>query len=112
MLATNAPQDGGDAEDFGLIAALVFALLGGVILNIMPCVFPIISLKALSFTRGDAQSHRRSSLVYSAGVIVSFVGIAAVLIAIQQTGKLIGWGFQLQIPALSLVWLIYLHSWA
>jgi len=96
VLATNAPQDGGDAEDFGLIAALVFALLGGVILNIMPCVFPILSLKALSFTRGDAQSHRRSSLVYSAGVIVSFVGIAAVLIAIQQTGKLIGWGFQLQ----------------
>jgi thiol:disulfide interchange protein DsbD len=96
VLDTNAPQDGGEAEDFGLIAALVFALLGGVILNIMPCVFPILSLKALSFTRGDAQSHRRSSLVYSAGVIVSFVGIAAVLIAIQQTGKLIGWGFQLQ----------------
>ena len=84
------------SEDFGLIAALVFALLGGMILNIMPCVFPILSLKALSFTRGDAQSHRRSSLVYAAGVVVSFVGIAAVLIAIQQTGKLIGWGFQLQ----------------
>ena len=84
------------ADDVGLMAALVFALLGGVILNIMPCVFPILSLKALSFTRGDAQSHRRSSLVYAAGVVVSFVGIAAVLIAIQQTGKLIGWGFQLQ----------------
>lgn len=84
------------SDEFGLIAALVFALLGGVILNIMPCVFPILSLKALSFTRGDVQSHRRSSLVYAAGVIVSFVGIAAVLIAIQQTGKLIGWGFQLQ----------------
>ena len=96
VLDTNAPQGSGDEEDFGLIAALVFALLGGVILNIMPCVFPILSLKALSFTRGGAQSHRRSSLVYSAGVIVSFVGIAAVLIAIQQTGKLIGWGFQLQ----------------
>ena len=84
------------ANEFGLIAALVFAFLGGAILNIMPCVFPILSLKALSFTRGDAQSHRRSSLVYAAGVIVSFVGIASVLIAIQQTGKLIGWGFQLQ----------------
>lgn len=84
------------ADEFGLIAALVFALLGGAILNIMPCVFPILSLKALSFTRGDAQSHQRSSLVYAAGVVVSFVGIASVLIAIQQTGKLIGWGFQLQ----------------
>jgi thiol:disulfide interchange protein len=90
----NLATDG--SEDFGLMAALLFALLGGMILNIMPCVFPILSLKALSFTRGDAQSHRRSSLVYAAGVVVSFVGIAAVLIAIQQTGKLIGWGFQLQ----------------
>jgi thiol:disulfide interchange protein len=90
----NSATDG--SEDFGLMAALLFALLGGMILNIMPCVFPILSLKALSFTRGDAQSHRRSSLVYAAGVVVSFVGIAAVLIAIQQTGKLIGWGFQLQ----------------
>ena len=89
-------SDTESSEDFGLIAALVFALLGGMILNIMPCVFPILSLKALSLTRGDAQSHRRSSLVYAAGVVVSFVGIAAVLIAIQQTGKLIGWGFQLQ----------------
>ena len=89
-------SDTESSEDFGLIAALVFALLGGAILNIMPCVFPILSLKALSFTRGDAQSHRRSSLVYAAGVIVSFVGIASVLIAIQQTGRLIGWGFQLQ----------------
>lgn len=89
-------SDTDSPEEFGLIAALVFALFGGVILNIMPCVFPILSLKALSFTRGDAQSHRRSSLVYAVGVVVSFVAIAAVLVAIQQTGKLIGWGFQLQ----------------
>lgn len=88
--------DTSSSDEFGLVAALVFALLGGVILNIMPCVFPILSLKALSFTHGNTQSHRRSSLVYAAGVIVSFVSIAAVLIAIQQTGKLIGWGFQLQ----------------
>ena len=98
-----------DTSEFGLMSALVFALLGGVILNIMPCVFPILSLKALSFTRGDAQSHRRSSLVYAAGVIVSFVGIAAVLIAIQQTGKLIGWGFQLQNTAF-VIGLAYLFT--
>jgi len=95
-LKTGSTNTTDSTDDVGLMAALVFALLGGVILNIMPCVFPILSLKALSFTRGDAQSHRRSSLVYAAGVVVSFVGIAAVLIAIQQTGKLIGWGFQLQ----------------
>ena len=97
------------SDELGLITALVFALLGGVILNIMPCVFPILSLKALSFTRGDAQSHRRSSLVYAVGVILSCVGIAAVLIAIQQTGKMMGWGFQLQNTAF-VIGLAYLFT--
>ena len=80
----------------GLLAAIAFAFLGGIILNIMPCVFPILSLKALSFTHGSADQHRRASLVYAAGVIVSFIALASVLVAIQQTGQLIGWGFQLQ----------------
>ena len=80
----------------GLLAAIAFAFLGGIILNMMPCVFPILSLKALSFTHGSADQHRRASLVYAAGVIVSFMALASVLVAIQQTGQLIGWGFQLQ----------------
>ena len=84
------------SPEMSVLAALLFALLGGLILNIMPCVFPVLSLKALSFTQGDRSAHQRDSLIYAAGVITSFVAIAAVLIAIQQTGQLIGWGFQLQ----------------
>lgn len=85
-----------DDDELGLLAAMLFAFLGGIILNIMPCVFPILSLKALSFTHGSADQHRRASLVYAAGVIASFLALASLLIAIQQTGRLIGWGFQLQ----------------
>ena len=62
----------------------------------MPCVFPILSLKALSFTHGSTDQHRRASLVYAAGVVVSFMALATVLMAIEQTGQLIGWVFQLQ----------------
>ena len=96
LTSRSTPDTNSNETEPSLIAAIVFAFLGGVILNIMPCVFPILSLKALSFTRGTAQTHRRASLVYAAGVIISFVAIASVLVAIQQTGKLIGWGFQLQ----------------
>ena len=96
LTSGSTPDTNSNETEPSLIAAIVFAFLGGVILNIMPCVFPILSLKALSFTRGSAQTHRRASLVYAAGVVISFVAIASVLVAIQQTGKLIGWGFQLQ----------------
>ena len=82
--------------DMSIFGALIFALIGGLILNIMPCVFPVLSLKALSFTQGDRAAHQRDSLIYAAGVVTSFVAIAAVLVAVQQTGRLIGWGFQLQ----------------
>ncbi len=94
--ALDSRDDASSSAGIGLLAAIAFAFLGGIILNIMPCVFPILSLKALSFTHGSADQHRRASLVYAAGVIVSFMALASVLVAIQQTGQLIGWGFQLQ----------------
>ena len=94
--APDLVSDASSGTNIGLLAAIVFAFLGGIILNIMPCVFPILSLKALSFTHGNADQHRRASLVYAAGVIVSFMALATVLVAIQQTGQLNGWGFQLQ----------------
>ena len=100
LAPTSSALDSGDdtssSAGIGLLAAIALAFLGGIILNIMPCVFPILSLKALSFTHGSADQHRRASLVYAAGVIVSFMALASVLVAIQQTGQLIGWGFQLQ----------------
>ena len=94
--AVDSGDDASSSTGIGLLAAIAFAFLGGIILNIMPCVFPILSLKALSFTHGSADQHRRASLVYAAGVVVSFMALASVLVAIQQTGQLIGWGFQLQ----------------
>ena len=77
---------------------LLLAFLGGAILNLMPCVFPILSLKVLSFARSTDHDRHLHSWVYTAGVVVSFVAIAAVLIALQQAGSAVGWGFQLQSP--------------
>ena len=77
---------------------MVLAFLGGIILNLMPCVFPVLSLKVLSFTSGNDAHASRHAWVYGAGVVVSFVAVAAILIALQQAGNAIGWGFQLQSP--------------
>ena len=79
-----------------LLLALGLAFLGGLILNAMPCVFPILSLKVLSFATGDPSEHRRHGLAYLAGVVASFVLIASVLISLQSAGRWVGWGFQLQ----------------
>ena len=81
-----------------LLYMLALAFLGGAILNLMPCVFPILSLKVLSFARNTSHDRHLHSWVYTAGVIASFVAVAALLITLQQAGKAIGWGFQLQSP--------------
>jgi thiol:disulfide interchange protein len=86
--------------DIGFGAALLFALIGGALLNLMPCVFPILSLKVLGFA-GHAHSRRAlvgGGLAYSAGVVLSFVALAGLLIALRAGGEQIGWGFQLQSP--------------
>lgn len=92
-----------------LLSALLFAFLGGIILNTMPCVFPILSLKVLSFATGDPAKHHRHTWWYLVGVIVSFVSIAGALIALQNAGQLIGWGFQLQSPGF-VIGLAYLFT--
>jgi thiol:disulfide interchange protein len=84
------------ATDMTLLLALGLAFLGGIILNAMPCVFPILSLKVLSFATGDPAEHRRHGFAYLAGVICSFLLIASVLIGLQGAGRWVGWGFQLQ----------------
>lgn len=81
-----------------LLYMLALAFVGGSILNLMPCVFPILSLKVLSFARSGDHDRHRQSWVYTAGVISSFVLVAAVLITLQRAGSAIGWGFQLQTP--------------
>lgn len=92
-----------------LLSALLFAFLGGMILNTMPCVFPILSLKVLSFATGDPAKHHRHAWWYLVGVVVSFVSIAGALIALQNAGQLIGWGFQLQSPGF-VIGLAYLFT--
>jgi thiol:disulfide interchange protein len=88
-----------DASTAGaLLYMLALAFVGGAILNLMPCVFPILSLKVLSFASSTDHDRHLHSLVYTAGVIISFVSVAAVLIGLQQAGSAIGWGFQLQSP--------------
>lgn len=85
----------------GLPLALAFALVGGLLLNLMPCVFPVLSLKVLGFAQ-HAHDRRRllaGGLAYSAGVVLSFVALAALLLALRAGGEQIGWGFQLQSPA-------------
>ena len=81
--------------------AIIFAFLGGLILNLMPCVFPIISLKALSFISMGGSSNtkiRLHALNFCLGVIISFISIALLIVVLQKTGNIVGWGFQLQSP--------------
>ena len=86
----------------GLFAALLLALAGGLILNLMPCVLPVLSLKALSLAQsGESRTHaRRHALAYTAGVLLTFAVLGAIVLALR--GHLveqgIGWGFQLQMP--------------
>src|SRR5690606_10747669 len=86
----------------------VAAFLGGLILNLMPCVFPVLSLKVIAMTthahRGSTLGH---ALSYSAGVIASFLLVGGLLITIRSGGASIGWGFQLQSPYViaALAWL-------
>ncbi|MGB1556471.1 MAG: protein-disulfide reductase DsbD family protein [Oceanococcaceae bacterium] len=83
------------------LPALGLALLGGLLLNLMPCVFPVLSIKALALARdagADGQQRRAHALLYTGGVLTGFVGLAAVLLALRGAGAAVGWGFQLQSP--------------
>lgn len=81
---------------------LLMAAAGGFILNLMPCVFPVLSLKALSIAGNSGQRKQQQSdaLWYSLGVVLSFVALAGVLLALRAAGAAVGWGFQLQSPLL------------
>jgi thiol:disulfide interchange protein len=79
---------------------LLMALAGGLLLNVMPCVFPILSLKALSLARaGESEGQaRREGLAYSAGVIIACLALGGLLLALRAAGQQVGWAFQLQEP--------------
>ncbi|MES2579360.1 MAG: protein-disulfide reductase DsbD domain-containing protein [Pseudomonadota bacterium] len=89
------------APDLGFVTALLLALIGGVILNLMPCVFPVLSIKALSLVSHTQYSQREilwQGIVYTLGVLASFSLLAGLLIALKAGGAQIGWGFQFQSP--------------
>lgn len=92
------PDPGGD---LGLVAAVAFAFIGGLLLNLMPCVFPVLSVKVLALLQhggGDASRGRRHGLAFGIGVLLSFWALAGVLMALRASGEQLGWGFQLQSP--------------
>ncbi|MDE2276416.1 MAG: thioredoxin family protein, partial [Burkholderiales bacterium] len=88
------------AAPVGLALALLLALAGGVLLNLMPCVFPVLSLKVLGFARHahDRRALLAGGVAYTLGVVLSFVALAGVLLALRAGGQQLGWGFQLQSP--------------
>lgn len=103
------PENGGKSaaayapEQVTLIQAIILAVLGGLVLNLMPCVFPVLSMKALSLVKMSEKEQRHASLhglIYTAGILVCFGIIAMSLITLKSAGEEIGWGFQLQNPAI------------
>jgi len=97
--ASNSVQAGSTSSaNQGLLFMMLLAFAGGVILNLMPCVLPILSLKVLGFASATAQQRKRHGWLYSAGVVLSFLLVASILLALRGAGQAIGWGFQLQSP--------------
>ena len=97
---TAVPDPG---ADMSLVVAIAFAFLGGLLLNLMPCVFPVLSVKVLGVLQhggtGDASRGRRHGLAFGAGVLLSFWALAGALMLLRAGGAGLGWGFQLQSPA-------------
>ncbi|MDT8427302.1 MAG: protein-disulfide reductase DsbD family protein [Pseudomonadales bacterium] len=111
-LAANAGSSGnaGNPANANLLLIIVFALAGGLILNLMPCVFPVLSLKVMSFARHGETSGREQKLhglAYTAGITLTFMVLASILLSLRAGGEAVGWAFQLQSPWFIAV-LIYL----
>ena len=86
--------------------AVLGALAGGLVLNVMPCVFPILSLKALALARGNSQHAHLEALAYTAGVVLACLALGGVMLALRAAGGEVGWAFQLQDPGVVAVLLL------
>ncbi len=95
---------------FGWI--LAFSVLGGLLLNLMPCVFPILGLKALSLAKmgGDENEARRDAVAYAVGIILSCLVLGGIMLALRAAGEEVGWAFQLQDPAIVLLLLLLMAA--
>jgi DsbC/DsbD-like thiol-disulfide interchange protein/cytochrome c biogenesis protein CcdA len=102
----SAPQNLQGSINFGWILGL--SVLGGLLLNLMPCVFPILGLKALSLAKlgGDERAARRDALAYTAGIILSCLALGGIMLALRAAGEEVGWAFQLQDPVIILLLLL------
>src|SRR5262249_47950538 len=96
--AASLPADSTDPSAVSWWQAWVLAVAGGLILNLMPCVFPVLSLKLLSLSAETPRERRRDGLAYATGVILSFAVLGGLMLALRVGGTAIGWGFQLQSP--------------
>ena len=99
--ASSAPSSAAKTGAFGFILALAGALLGGLILNAMPCVLPILAIKLLGFAQQGASKHirRLTGVAYTVGVVTSFLVLGGAVLLLRSMGEQLGWGFQLQTPA-------------
>lgn len=104
--ASDAGGGGSGGEGNSILLALLGALVGGLILNVMPCVFPILSLKALSLARAGGDGARREALAYAGGVIATCLALGGALLALRAGGAAAGWAFQLQDPRVILLLLL------
>ncbi len=101
VASSSKPMPDHSGQDMFLPAVLAFALIGGLILNLMPCVLPVLSLKALALVKKidkERSETRKHGIAYTLGILVSFGVFAAILIALQQAGEHVGWGYQMQSP--------------
>ena len=107
-----AGQPLGSSDAMSFLPALLLALIGGMILNLMPCVFPVLAIKVMGFTQqahlssrtggetvGGKSSMVSSGVAYTVGVVLSFVALGGLMLALRAGGEALGWGFQLQSPA-------------
>ncbi|HEX8443900.1 MAG TPA: protein-disulfide reductase DsbD domain-containing protein [Allosphingosinicella sp.] len=106
--AALAPAEQSQDSGSAIFAALLGAVVGGLLLNIMPCVFPILSLKALSLAKagGEESAARREALAYTAGAVLVCLALGGALLAIRASGAAAGWAFQLQDPRVILFLLL------
>jgi len=115
---TTLPPQAAEVGVWAFVLALAGAFVGGLILNLMPCVLPILAIKVLSFAQHSRQhrAHRIAGLAYTGGVVLSFLLLGAGVLALRSAGEQLGWGFQLQSPmvvsALAVLFtLIALNLW-
>lgn len=83
-------------DKINLISIIFMAFVGGLILNLMPCIFPILSIKIIALSKVDKNTRKKEALLYGTGVIVSMLVVAGLLFVVRLSNPLIGWGFQLQ----------------